>query len=330
MNPVAAFEKAFAEYVGASYAIALCNGTATLHTALAALGVQRGDVVKTTPLTMSATSIAILHAGVTPCFVDVDPATWLVVGPAAIGVSLYGLHAPTGDDWLVDDAAQTLRQHNPDVAFTSYSFQASKILPLGEGGMLVTNREELARRAREFSSLGYRMSADQPRIHSAVLKDPDYARHWSLGWNYRMSELVALQAIKHRPLAETVDSELAWRAKFAALYRQAIDGCSWLTPQHVPDGWGHSYWSYAVALESADLWHPFVEAIERHGGERPYAAWRLTYQEPAFRHLAEDGTCPVAEDLQPRLVQFQTNMHQCHANADAVHAAIRELEGAAA
>lgn len=183
---VAAFEKAFAEYVGAEYAIGLCNGTATLHTALAAVGVGPGDSVAVPPLTMSATTMAVLLAGATPVFVDVDPATWLM-GPAAdaylMPVSLFGLHAaiPVGAI-VVDDAAQTLRPHDHRAAFTSYSFQNSKILPLGEGGALATNDPELARRARWFSSLGYDMDPSVPRIDPATLKHPAHSRHIKRWW----------------------------------------------------------------------------------------------------------------------------------------------------
>jgi perosamine synthetase len=249
-------------------------------------------------------------------------------------VSLYGLHQPFNGVRCIDDAAQTLRPHG-GAAFTSYSFQASKILALGEGGMLVTDDEELATRAREFSSLGYRMRPDQPRIDPAVLKSPTYERHHSVGYNYRMSDLVASHGLSvmkwgewrgHDPLRQ----KIAERRKAAAFYRDAIAGCAWITPQHVPDGWTHDYWCYAVALESADLWHPFVDAVVRHGGERPYAAWKITYLEPAFRHLAEPGTCPIAEHLQPRLVQLQTNnLQSSEKNADALQKAIREIGGTA-
>ncbi|KKM47811.1 hypothetical protein LCGC14_1558230, partial [marine sediment metagenome] len=145
------FEQAFAKYVGAEYAIGLVNGTATLHTALVALGVKPGDRVAVPCLTMAATTLAVLHAGAVPVFVDVDPDTWLMVLPddagLAVPVSLYGLHWPGGGSLEVDDAAQTLRPHG-DAAFTSWSFQASKHLALGEGGMLGTNDEDLARKAR--------------------------------------------------------------------------------------------------------------------------------------------------------------------------------------
>lgn len=326
---VAAFEREFAAYVGARYAVALCNGTATLHTALAALGIESREEVLVPPLTMSATTIAVLHAGIPPVFADVEADTWLVHEPAGsrdpiMVVSLYGLCRPDTSPCIVDDAAQTLRPHG-GAAFTSYSFQASKILALGEGGMLATNDEALAIRAREFSSLGYRMAPDQPRINPAALKDPAFARHHRLGWNYRMSDIVAAEGVRRLKHADALKQE---RREAAWLYSRAIEGCEWITPQHVPDGWHHDYWCFAVALDSAERWRPFADAIERHGGERPYAAWRLTYQEPAFRHLAPDGTCPVAEGLQPRLMQFQTNrVESAERNAKSLRLAIAEIGG---
>jgi perosamine synthetase len=323
-SQVAAFERAFAGYVGAEYAVALCNGTATLHTALVALGVGRGDAVSVPPLTMSATTIAVLHAEADPVFVDVDPRTWLAQpsGGVEITVSLYGLCPPAYWSVQIDDAAQTLRPHS-GCAFTSYSFQASKILPLGEGGMLVTNDPALATEAREFSSLGYRMRADQPRIDPAVLKSPTYERHHRLGWNYRMSDLVAAVGLDRLASADRLKQD---RREAAARYADAVAGCDWLTPQYVPPGWEHDFWCYAVAVDTPDRWATFVDAVVRHGGERPYAAWRLTYREPAFHDPTLEGTCPVAESLQPRLVQFQTNdIVRAETNARAVRRAIEEL-----
>ncbi len=338
------FESAFSEYVGAEFCIGLANGTSTIHTALAVLG-AKGSLVCVPPLTMAATTIAVLHAGGIPRFCDIDPDTWLMVLPddagLAVPVSLYGLHWPGGGSLEVDDAAQTLRPHG-DAAFTSWSFQASKHLTLGEGGMLGTNNEDLARKARAFSSLGYDMSADTSKIDPATLKHPTYARHHSLGWNYRMADAVAEKGLyamgPQNTYANGLDCELYNRANWASRYRQAIDGCEWITPQHVPDGWTHDYWCYAVALESAELWEPFTEAIVRHGGERPFGAWRLTYREPAFFYiyadlltagvLSDGRLCPIAEDLQPRLVQAQTNnVQSAITNADAWAKAIREMDG---
>lgn len=345
---VAAFEREFASYVGAKYAIALCNGTATLHTALVALGVKPGDRVAVPPLTMSATTIAVLHAGAVPVFRDVDERTWLMqvpeLGPVALPVSLYGLHAGYYGGEVIDDAAQTLRPHSKYAAFTSYSFQASKILSLGEGGMLVTDDEELATRAREFSSLGYRMRADQPRIDPDALKSPTFDRHYSLGWNYRMSDLVAAKGNQLIRDTQQMKRLTKTRRDSASLYRDAIAGCDWLTPQHVPDGWQHDMWTFAVACDTPQRALDLSAAVVKHGSEKPYPAWRLTYEEPAFTYLDPrravtrrvgnqvffDGEfttgCPVAESLQPRLLQFQTNdLASAERNATALRRAIEEL-----
>ena len=363
---VAAFEREFAAFVGAKYAIALCNGTATLHTALVALGVKPGDRVAVPPLTMSATTIAALHAGAVPVFRDVDPRTWLMRNQPddmnCMPVDLYGLYAPAGSfgyrdgkwrNWVYD-SAQTLRcstEYGGKLvrSFVSYSFQASKILALGEGGMLVTDDEALATRAREFSSLGYRMRADQPRIDPAVLKSPTYERHHSLGWNYRMNDATAALGLLH--LTDQIndvascDQLLSRRREAADMYRKAITDCTWVTPQFVPEGWTHDYWAFAVSCDTPARALQLADSVVVHGGERPYGAWRLTYDEPAFTHLlpreefhdarilngrkgilTRRPHCPVAESLQPRLLQFQTNnLVAAAANASALRAAIAEL-----
>ncbi|CAB5230131.1 DegT/DnrJ/EryC1/StrS aminotransferase [uncultured Caudovirales phage] len=323
-SAVAAFEVEFARYVGARYAIALANGTATLHTALVALGITPGDTVAVPPLTMSATTLAVLHAGAVPEYRDVDAATWLMAGKGtatqAMSVSLYGLHAGACD---IDDAAETLRPHNVLARFTSYSFQASKILSTGEGGMLTTNDEALATAAREFSSLGYRMRADEPRIAPSVLKDPQYERHHQVGYNYRMNDVTATEGLAQ---LEHADRLLQDRDTCAAYYRDAIKSCDWLTPQHVSDGHTHDYWAYALACDTPRRALDLATAVTRNGGERPYGAWRLSYDEPALTHLKANASCPNAESLQPRLMQFQTNnIRSAITNATALVAAIKEL-----
>ena len=331
---VAAFEAAFAEYVGAKYAIATSNGTVSIEAALVALlgdGDNPNDWrVCVPPLTMSATTIAALNAGYRPHFVDVDPKTWLMEPPVGSGlaltVSLFGLHAKYPGGLWIDDAAQTLRKHDHEASFTSLSFQASKVLALGEGGALLTNDERLARRARSYLSLGYEMEADQARIDSRAIRSPDFERHHlARSINGRMNDLTAARGLVY--LAEAGEF-LAGRRRAAQFYAAAVAGCPWITPQYVPEGWTFDAWAYAFAVESVDLWHPLTAAMVRHGAEMPYGCWRITYKEPAFRHLAPDGTCPVAEDLQPRIVQCQTNnLESAERNANALQRAIQEVGG---
>lgn len=334
---VAEFEREFARYVGAQYAIALCNGTATLHTALMALGVERGQQVAVPPLTMAATTLAVLHAGAVPLFVDVDPEAWLMLGTrdlVAIPVSLYGAHYPGSRivGRYIDDAAQTLRRHDPRAAFTSYSFQASKILALGEGGMLVTDDPTLAEQARMFSSLGYRLAADQPRINPALLKASDFARHHAVGFNYRMNDITAAEGL--RQLARA-DELRAARNEAACHYWNVVanePASAYLTMQTGLGPFGdHDRWAFAVAVNRDAPFTPteLSAAIAAHGGEVPYGAWRLTYTEPALKQFASigyDSPCPTAERLQPRILQFQcNNVAAAEQNADALRRALGEL-----
>lgn len=359
-HAVSQFEREFAAYVGARCAIACANGTVTLQAALVALGVKPGDRVATTPLTMAATAIAILNVGAVPEFCDVMDHTWLMAGfradidRPAIPVSLYGLNYFAGARRWVDDAAQTLRPHLGGFGFTSYSLQRSKVLNTGEGGMLVTDDEALAEAARSYLSLGYAMGATQARIDSAVIKASDYARHHRYpAINGRMNDVTAALGLERLAHADRL---LAERREAAALYADAIAGCDWLTPQYVPEGWQHDRWCYAVACDTPERARALQVAVEVCGGERPYAAWRLTYREPAFAHLASPdvahcskcgarvlvsgaavrycdacvsappirtSACPNAESLQPRLLQFQTNdLASAERNARALGRAI--------
>ena len=362
---VTRLEHAFSEYVGAKHAIAMTNGTVTLEAALRACGVAPGHEVGVPPLTMSATCAAVISSGCAPMFLDVDGQTWVMGGgqraPHArvlMSVSLFGLEERAGFDYrdakrmrgqrhLIVDAAQTLQKHEgkpyggyPD--FTSYSFQSSKIISGGEGGMLVTNDAELAARARSYASLGYDVSADS-RIDRMAIRDPNAIRHVRIGINGRMNDVTAAVVLAQ---LEYADELLAERLACAMLYREAHQGCTWLTPQHVPEGSSHSWWCYPLLL-NIDVkrkpiapeplspywttlnWRWFAERIVHHGGEKPYAAWRLTFDESAFKHLDPGpDACPVARSIQPRLTLFQTNdLAAAERNATALHKAIEELGG---
>jgi perosamine synthetase len=321
---VARLEEAFARYVGAKHAIAMTNGTVTLQVALMTLPEQWAGEWAVTPLTMSATTAALVAAGMRPVFRDVDPRTWLREG--AYSVSLFGLSMLSGG---IEDAAQRLGRHCSAAMFTSYSFQSSKHISSGEGGMLVTNDNELAARARSFASLGYDLSASS-RIDRMAIRDPEAIRHVRFGINARMNDVTAAVVLAQ---LEFADELLAERAACADLYRQAHQGCSWLTPQHVPDGATHTWWCYPLLMADVycpqpDAWRGVADRIVKFGGEKPYACWRLTYNEPAYKHLKPEGGCPVAESIQPRLLLFQTNdLTAAEKNAEALRRTIRELGG---
>jgi len=362
-------EEKFAELFGVKYAISHVNGTSTLHSALVAAGVGPGDEVIVPPLTMASTSFAVLHANAVPVFADIDPNTFNIDPSdilrrlttrtkAIIPVALYGLSPD------IDAIMEIAKRHNFTVIednaecflgyykgrvvgsighMASFSFQISKHMTSGEGGMLITNNEELADKVRRFSNLGYaavRGGAGKGKITKKTIQDPKYERHISLGWNYRMSELCAAVALAQ---VERLEELVAQRIKVAQLYAERIRGCNWLVPQVVPDGYKHSYWTYVLKLENEGKfsWYDFRKKYMELGGDGIYAAWQLTYLEPPFRERRffakgcplhcplyegqlqdyKAGLCPVAESIQPKLLQFKTNymdMNVAKRKADAL------------
>ena len=306
------------------YAIAQCNGTATLHTALLAAGVGKGDYVITTPLTMSSPSIAIRLCGATPIYVDVDEKTWLIdfakikrsmleKSKAIIGVSLYGLPCdfkwfnkhlrPANPDIVtINDSAQQLNPYECGADIVSLSFQASKQITCGEGGMILTNRGDLADKIRGLCNLGYPITTNI--IKKSDLLQFHTVRHTMLGYNYRMSDLQAafllpqveelpMYISRRRDVAQEYDEILE---KFPGLRRQA-HGMTQLLDNH-------SYWAYAVDAG------PMAQRIlslnkEWYGGYTSiYPVWELSYKEPV---LAMTADCPIAERLSNSIIQFPTN-----------------------
>jgi len=340
-------EAAFAELTGTKHAIGCVNGTATLHIALEALGIGAGDEVIVPALTMSATCFSVLHANATPIFADVDPETWQIsaesvaalITPrtkAIMTVALYGgapdydaLAKVAGNIPLIEDNAEavgTVFKNKPIGnigSFSSYSFQSSKHLTSGEGGMLCTDNDDLAERARLVQTLGYAAvrNSSTRKIPKSVIQDPQYLRHESLGWNYRMPELIAAVV-----LAQTRRSPALLSKRIQAA-RQLLDvmaAVPWLKPQQECASVASSYWSVGATLERTDIsWQDFAAKFRECGGKGIYAAWALGYQEPAFQNLDllgrekfltrpggelySHGTAPEAESLQKKILAFRTN-----------------------
>ena len=339
------FEKAFAEKLKHKYAISFINGTQTMHAVLEAIGVGPGDEVIVPPLTMASTTFPVLQAGATPVFADVDMNTFLIDPhsieknitertKAIIPVSLYGL-APDYDAimkiadknnlFVLEDNAECMlgkykgRMVGSFGQASSYSFQSSKHITSGEGGMIVTDDLELAEKIRRVSSLGYAgVGANKGKISKRDIQSPDYCRHVSLGWNYRMPELCAAVALAQ---LEKVEELVQKRIEAANLLLESIKACDWLTPQYVPERIEHTYWTLVARIDRQDItWYDFRDKFMEYGGDGIYSAWQLTYLEPMFQELAflgrekyltqkeyTKGLCPNAERLQSRLLQFKTN-----------------------
>lgn len=337
-------ESRFSEIFENEFSISHVNGTATMHTALYALGVKEGDEVIVPSLTMSSTSLCVLQNGSIPVFADVDINTFNIdpksirekitkKTKAIITVSLYGL-SPEYDEiiqickehnlFLIEDNAECFLGYYKGKLvgtfgeFSSYSFQASKHISCGEGGMLTTSNVELADIARRFTSLGYAgVSAKQAKITRNDIQDPNYNRHISVGYNYRMSEVQSAVILGQ---LERIQELVNIRIEVAKFFDEAIQGSKLVTKQYTPDYCINSYWSYSMVLNTDNPkidWYRFRDLFQKNGGDGFYAAWKLTYMEPLFLKEIQDypgvyqkyekGLCPNSEYLQERMIQLKTN-----------------------
>jgi len=350
-------EEAFASLTSSKFALGFVNGTATLHSALECLRLEPGDEVIVPPLTMSATAFAVLQANAIPIFADVKRDTFQIDPEsvakriskntkAVITVALYGtcpdyyqLQKILNGIPIIEDNAEAIGatyDGHPIGSFGifgSYSFQSSKHLTSGEGGMLTCNNEDLATLCRKIQSLGYSaVSASKSKISKLEIQDPEYLRHEMLGWNYRMSDLTAAVVLGQ---IENSKGLLNVRLKTANLLAEAVKSCDWLTIQETERLASHSYWAFPLILEREDItWQDFRDKFLSFGGKGIYAAWQLSYLEPLFRErklLGREraisdsyfeslklGLCPNAEYLQPRILAFRTNeWEQSHAEIQA-------------
>lgn len=333
-------EKKIKDLYNVKHAISHSNGTATLHNAINSLGIDKDDEIIVPPLTMSSTAISVLMNNSIPVFADVDMDTFNIspnsilnaITPktkAIMAVSLYGL-SPDYDEilkicnkynlFLIEDNAESfLSEYKGKLIgsfgnFSSFSFQSSKHLTCGEGGMLITNDDDLADRARRFSSLGYQGLKESSKITKSDIQNPSYDRHVSLGFNYRMSEIQSSillgQIERSRKLVDR-------RIEVANLFMEAIDNCEFLKCQYVPDGYKNTWWTFSMILKTdSDIdWYRFREIFLNYGGDEYYAAWKLSYKEPLFLNMNDnriwqkynENICPNADYLQKKMIQLKTN-----------------------
>lgn len=216
----------------------------------------------------------------------------------------------------------------------SFSLQSSKHLTCGDGGVLLTRDEKLATLMRKFGGLGFKhIHGDRSKIkkNRDLFQNPSYERHDTLGYNYRLSELGAAVALAQ---VEKIDNFVKKRRAMAHAYEKIITKtkCRWLIPQALAPQASNASYIFAVRYEGEAVlgvaWHEFRKKYMEFGGDGIYSAWALVYDEPIFKALHSSGRytpslptvqaphlkgflkrvqCPVAEELQPKLMQFTTN-----------------------
>ena len=251
---VPAFEQGLTEVTGARHAVAFSSGTAALHGAAAAAGLGPGDEAITTPMTFVATANAVVYVGAEPRFADVDPGT-LLIDPEAVSAAItprtrallpvdyagqpvdyralrkVADAAPAGPLTIIADASHSLgatRDGRPVgtlADMTVLSLHPAKILTTGEGGAVLTDRDDLAERLRRFRNhgIGTELAARRDWTYDMV----------ELGYNYRLTDIGA--ALGSSQL-ERMEAFLATRRRLAARYLERLAGHELLDPPVVEDG----------------------------------------------------------------------------------------------
>ncbi len=350
----ARLEREFAERFGQKYGIAHCNGTATMQSALMAAGIGVGDEVIVPTFTVFSTPAAVLHCNAIPVIVDVDPDTWTIsvdairehITPktrAIIPVSICGLPADLDPIMrladahnlvVIEDNAQCVRgYYKGRIAgsighFASFSFQSSKTLTCGDGGILICSEDALALAARKAATIGFKDLTLRPgdNVVSEELRcHPDYQRHDSIGWNQRLPEIAAAVALSE---LERMDEVVEMRTYSGMAFDRVVQECEWLVSQKTPEGYVNAYWNYAARITRDDIvWANFRAAFVELGGDGFYGSYQPAHLEPFFAKLNRDvdenpdrypqfagrlpryqrGTCPVWEKIQPRIIMLKTN-----------------------
>jgi perosamine synthetase len=255
------FEKQFAEKYGVKHAIASTSGSASLHLAVAALDLEPGDEIITTTITDMGSLIGILMQNLIPMFADVDPRTGNITAETIEKVlspktkAIMPIHAfgqPCDMDpilalaekhglYVIEDACQAHRsEYKGKLGGTMgdigcFSFQQSKQMTTGDGGMTVTDNDALALRMRLFSDKAW------PRT------GPDAARgHAFLGMNYRMPELSGAVGLGQ---LSKLDKMMDIRRKTAGLLSELIADIPGINLPHLYDGVNHAWWIYSFTVD---------------------------------------------------------------------------------
>lgn len=285
---VTAFEEEFAAYIGVAFCVGVGNGTDALTIALRALGIEPGDEVAVPSFTFYATAEAVVNAGATPVFCDVDPETFCVTletveravterTRAVVPVHLFGNVAPVPELRslglpVLEDAAQAAgakldgRRAGALGDAATFSFFPSKNLGcLGDGGAIVTDDEEVAARARRL------------RFHGSE----DKVTYTEVGYNSRLD---ALQAAVLRLLLPELDGwNEARRASARAYEASGLGSVGGMALPRPAPGAEHVYHLYVVRHDRAD---ELAAALEREGiAARGYYR-RPVHRQPAMAALA--------------------------------------------
>jgi len=286
------FERELAAYVGVGHAAALSAGTAAIHLALKAADVEEGDIVFCQDLTFSATANPIIYQKATPVFIDSNEETWNMDPDAleeafekypntkaVLVVHLYGLAADLDriveicnkhNAVLIEDAAESLGTTYKGKAtgtfgkYGVFSFNGNKIITTSGGGMLVSNDEEKIKKARFWAT----QARDQARHY----------QHSELGFNYRMSNLVAGVG---RGQMKVLDQRVQKKKEIFEFYKRELGDLEGITMMPINDWNEPNYWLSCLTTTGRVKPIEIMEALEKENIEsRP--VWKPMHMQPFF------------------------------------------------
>lgn len=270
---VKAFEESFSAYCDCNYGVAVCNGTVSLHLALSALGIGKGDEVIIPNFTMIASAYAVCYTGAKPVFVDADAYTWNIDTDkieekitentkAIMPVHIFGnpcnmakieAIAKKHKLYIVEDAAEAhgaLYNGKKVGSFSdiaSFSFFANKNLTTGEGGMVVMKDEKYYDKCRYLKNMSFPINA--PRIY----------QHDNIGFNYRMSNIHAAIGLAQ---VEKADEYRDMRIKNHNLYKKYLSEVDGITLQKDEENSLNVNWMNTILLDTKKYGHSKEELIE--------------------------------------------------------------------
>ncbi len=293
-----AFENELAELTGAVAVAALSSGTAGLHLALMAVGVERGDDVLVNSLTFGASAFAVTYLGARPCFVDCDPETWHLdpdlldeeltrrarageQAAAVVSVDLYGSVADgeriaavcaAHDVALVQDAAEAIGAFRDGVhagrqgQVAVLSFNGNKMVTTGGGGAIMSDDASIVSRARYLST-----QARQP---------VPWYEHEDIGLNYRMGNL---NAAVGRGQLRTLTERIAARGRVRAGYERILGEFGGVGFQQIPEGVEPNHWLTTVVFDESFGAAPgdVLDALRSAGIEARYS-FKPMHLQPVF------------------------------------------------
>jgi len=308
---ISSFEEKFSNYIGCDYGIAVSSGSAALDIAIKALNIGPGDEVIMPAFTIISPAQSVVTAGAIPVLIDSDPLTWNMdvtqieakITPktkAILVVHIYGLPvdmepvlqlAKKYNLKVIEDAAEMHGQTYKgkmcgtfgDISI--FSFYPNKHITTGEGGMLLTNDDELAKRCKKLRNLCFEPNG--PRFV-----------HYELGWNYRMTNLQAALGLAQ---LEQIDNFVEKKKVMGAVYQKELSHLKtkgYLLPLEKTDYSENIYWVFGLVAPEQDQKEKIVlHLTENKIGTRPFF-WCM-HEQPVFQKMGlfRNEKYPVAEKL---------------------------------